>query len=483
MLRMNKQLWALLLVLGLWVSAAWTQQKDPQGPPSQPVAPLRESPSKDSSGAANAAGAAPAGTATVPDNRPLSSVEQYGLGSEGTRRNIFLMGFQFREIGDTNSSNTSSGTDIDSASLLSGNIALRHLWRHSELDAAYAGGGALYNTRSDLNQTFHQVGLTERASWRRWALLLSDQASYLPESSFGYGGLNPLSGIVPGAGGLGGQFSNINPVLDPSQSILTALARRISNSVAGEVQYSITRRSSFTAAASYGLLHYLDDGFIDNYSLGVRSGYNYALNSRDTLGVVYTFTRFTFGQQTGALQNHAAQLAYGRRLTGRLALELYAGPQVNTFEDVSGNPAPQVTWSAGAYLRYQLPRGGVGLSYLHGTSGGAGIFAGAQRDEVQAFGDRKLSRRWTANVNFGYARNTALQEILLIPINSKYDSWYAGAALNHILNRQMNLFFTYNFQRQETNSSLCTTVNCAISFLRHQFGLGFNWNLRQSGID
>lgn len=485
MARRNKQVGALLLALGLCATAAWTQQKDPRvNAPVQPVSPAGESPSKGSADSSNPA--IPA--AVVSDNRPLSGAEQFGLGTGAGQRNILLMGFQFREVADSNSTSTTSGSSWDSASLLTGNVALHHFWSRSELTAAYAGGGALYNTRTGLNEAFHEASLTEKMNWRRWTLLLSDQASYLPESSFGFSGLSSLAGLVPGVYGLGSQFPTISPLFDPSQSILTGRARRISNAVVGEVDYSISRRSSFTASGSYGLLHFLDDGFIDNHSTIFRSGYNYALNSRDTVGVVYTFTRFSFGQQSATFQNQAIQLAYGRRITGRLALELFAGPQINTFQNVSTNPGAQVSWSAGAFVRYQMARSGVALSYIHGTSGGSGVFAGAERDQVEAYANRKLSQRLAATAHFGYARNRALRELLPIIVNSRivnsrFDSWYGGAGLSRPLGRRASIFFTYDLQRQTSDTSSCITGTCGTSYLRHQFALGFNLNLGQRGLD
>jgi len=476
MIRRNKQVVALLFALGLCAPAAWTQQKDPRV---QPISPAGESSNKGAADSSNPA--VPA--ATVSDDRPLSGAEQFGLGTSAGQRNILLMGFQFRELADSNSTNTTSGSSWDSASLLTGNVALHHLWPRSELTAAYAGGGAVYNTRTALNETFHEASLTEKMSWRRWALLLSDQASYLPESSFGFNGLGSLAGLVPGVPGWGSQFSTLNPLFDPSQSILTGRARRISNVVVGEVDYSISPRSSFTATGSYGLLHFLDRGLIDSHSATFRSGYNYALNSRDTVGVVYTFTRFSFGQRSATLQDQAIQLAYGRRLTGRLALELFAGPQINTFQNVSTNPGAQVSWSVGAFLRYKMVRSGVSLSYIHGTSGGSGVFSGAERDDVEASADRKLTQRLVATAHFGYARNRALRELLPVLTNSRFDSWYGGAGFSRALGRRASIFFTYDLQRQTSDASFCITGTCGTSYLRHQLALGFNLNLRQRGLD
>lgn len=482
MVRRSKPVWILIVVLGVCTALAWAQQPDPRvGSPSQPISPLKDSSSKASADAGDS-GAAPAGM--VPDNRPLTGAERYGLGTPSSRRNILGGSVQFREVADTNSTSSPGGsTDIESASYLSGNFALRHLSRTSELALSYSGGGALYNSRTDLNEVFHNVGLSERVTLRRWGFLLSDQASYLPESSFGFNGLGTPIAVNSGLGSFGSQFSNLNPLFDPNQSILIGRARRISNVVVGEVQYSVSPRTSVTATASYGLQHFLDSGFIDDHTWMARGGYNYALNRSDTVGVTYGFSEISFNTNNSKIDNHSIQLAYGRRITGRLALQLSAGPQITTFKNVTGNPGSQVSWAAGTTLQYQQPRNDFFLSYLRGITGGVGLFQGAQRDEVQGGASRKLTRTLTGSLTAGYARNTALQQLTTGSSTFKFNSWTAGAGLDRPLGRQVSVFLNYNFQYQTSDSSFCTSGSCGTIFRRHQVGVGLNWTIRPIGID
>lgn len=474
---------ALFLVMVVpFALPAWAQQKDPRL--NQPVQPLPGVSSGESSSKTSPNAAGDQANAMKPDTRPLSGAEQFSLGSMGGGRNLLFMNAQFREIADSNSTGTGgSGNVWDSASLVSGAIGIKHFSARSELTATYAGGGAIYNTRDNLNEMYHQATISEKLTWRRWTLLLSDQASYLPESSFGLGGLN-LPGGVGGLGTLGGPFSNLNPVFDPSQSILTGRARRISNSFVGEVQYAISPRSSFTASGSYGMLSFLDDGFIDSTSEMFRGGYDYMLNAKDTIGFTYNFSRFNFGGQDSAVQNHAAQLAYGRRITGRLALQLYGGPSFSRFENAAASTKGEWdnSWSAGAMMRYQLANGGISLTYLHGVSGGAGVFAGSERDEIRVSADRKLARQLTGAVNFGYSHNAGLGQVQLsdafVPSNFRFNSWYGGTTLNRTIGRRLSLFFNYALERQDIGNSVCVSGACGNTFLRHEFGLGLNWSLK-----
>ena len=490
MVRRKNIVRVLVLILALSALPARSQQGNPpQNPPVQPTPPTQPLPGATNPPEANTTPAAyPAGEAS-PGNQPLTGAERFGIGAvPGGPRNYWIVNAQFRELADSNPSFLATHSNLDSASLVSGNIALHHLWSRSELTAAYAGGGTFFNSSNVLNNNFHQFTLTEKMAWRRWALLLNDQGSYLPESNFGFNGLGLTTGYGLGPGGVGGPIGNLNPVFDPSQSILTGRARRIGNTSVGEVQYSISPRSTFIVTGSYGLLHYLDKGFIDNHAVIGRAGYDYQLTRKDTIGVNYGYTRFDFSGSSNLLQTHVVHLAYGRRITGRLALQLSAGPEIDRFENGTNNSSSQVSWSAGAGLRYQRGRTGLSLTYFHGTSGGAGLFTGARRDEVQAAVDRKFTRRLSGTVNGGYAHNSSLPQALVAPVltpNSfKFDSWYGGALLNEKLARWISLFFNYNYQGQRSNNPVCgTAAVCGFSDHRHQFGGGLNFTLAQRGID
>jgi len=490
MVWINKNAGALLIALAVCAYPAWPQQPqqpEQKGPeanaPVQPYPASEESSSK--TGADAGSPYTPSQKSITPDTRPLSGAEQFTLGSEGRRRSYMVANFHFLEIADTNSSSQPTGSTTDSVSLLSGDFSVQRLWSRYALTAAYAGGGALYNTRSDLNQSFHQVSLSQRVALRRWGFLLADEASYLPESSFGYSGLNSWNSLGTGLSSVGAPTSNLNPLFLPNQSILTGLARRVSNTVVGEVDYDFSRRSSFTVTGAYGLLHFLDQGFIDNRSAMVRAGYNHALTHHDTLGLIYGFNQIAFGPLNSRIMSHSAQLAYGRRVTGRLALELSGGPQITTFRNAPVSSDRRVSGTVGALLRYERIRDSFSLSYLRGISGGSGLFAGANTDQVEATAARKLSRMWSGSVSFGYGRNEGLREITPTLSNFRFTSWNAGAGLVRALGRRMQAHFTYNMLRQNSDSIACITgnTNCGTAFLRHQFGLGVDWTSRQIGID
>ena len=121
----GKQLVRLLflMVVVLCALPAWSQQKDPRV--NQPVQPLPGVSSGESSsnGSPNAAGdQAGRDNAMKPDTRPLTGAEQFSLGSAGGGRNILNLNIRFRELADSNSNSSGTGTDWISASVLNGDI-------------------------------------------------------------------------------------------------------------------------------------------------------------------------------------------------------------------------------------------------------------------------------------------------------------------------------------------------------------------------
>ncbi len=470
-------LWATICALALCVPATWAQQTDPRvNPPVAPKPPLSVDESSSKAPEESAITPSPEPNQATPDTRPLSGIEQFTLGQMGKRRSYLLSSLQFLETADTNSNITSGQSNLDAVSTLFGHITLQRVWSRYELAADYSGGGYLYNTRSGLNSAIHQFGVTQRIAWRRWSLLLSDQVGYLPEASFGFGGLNYY-----GLGGSVTNLTNVNPIFEPNQTILTARATRISNTVVGEVAYTIGPKSSITASGSYGILRFTGTGssLIDSSNEVFLTGYNYALTHRDTIALTYGLSLFRFEGTNQRFQNHSVHVAYGRRITGRFALQLSAGPEIATFS----NPGTRLSWGMGSFLLYQFRRTSLGISYSNYLSGGSGVLVGAQSHSIGMTVGRQLSRRWSGSLDFGFARNTALHENTAQAANPAFYAGYAGVTLSRPLGRYMGVSINYYLQRQSSNTGPCTVTICGTVPLRHHFGLGFNWHHRPILID
>lgn len=483
---LRRSLAAVLVSFSLSICGALGQQK--QAGPSSPVAPYTPLDARSNPNQTDGKESSPSATDAVPmasDKRPLSGAQELTLGHVPTSHSFLLPSLLYAQILDTNVLGSADAPKRGVLSTMMGRLVLRREWSRYHLNADYAGGGFFSSTNSNLNAAFHRFSLSQTITGRRWTLLFADQIDYSPESSFGFGAFAGLGGSGPGSGGvLGAPPSGLSPAFLPSQTILTGRTMRISNTFVGEVDYVVSPRSSFTISGSYAILHFRDPGLIDSKNAMFRTGYNYDLTKRDSLAIIYGFGMLRFGVVARDIKDHLVQIAYGRRITGRLALQLAAGPQITMFRNDLNGSDKQLFWSAQTSLLYRQRNTNVGLSYLRFVTGGSGVVTGgAATNAVQAMLARQLSRKWSGFLGLGYARNSSLRPTTTLVAGSSYNAWYANAGLSRQVGRYAGLDFSYGLQLQHSDVPLCIARVCGMSLVRHQIGLGFNWSFRPIRID
>jgi hypothetical protein len=474
----------VILSLALCVPGALAQQKqkDPRvNPPIQPIPPL---PAGESSSTRPSETPAPPPTNSAEDRQTFSGVEEYSVGLASGGYSVLEGRFHVSQFLDTNTmSNTNDR--IGTASLVSVQLGLRKSWRNSQLGFQYSSGGLVYGTQGRSSSFPQQFGVSHSIQLRRWSLSFTNQFAYLPESSaggfggagfggFGGGGL-PGGTLGSGIPGLGGQ---LNPAFVPNQGVYSGASSRISNAIGAQANYLISGRSSITVGGSFGVLHFLDSSLIDSRQLSVRTGYNFKINGTDTVAVSYGYGRFGFNGGISNVENHSVQLLYGRRLSGRLAWHVGAGPQFNRNQNQTNGTLKQVSFSASTGLNFTGTNGSSSLTYFRAMTGGSGVFAGAQSDSIQFSTGRKVSRLWAASLGLRYSHNKALGNGGGITTANSFHSWAANAGMSRPLGRYSNMSFNYGMQWQNNSVGTCGGAACPSSFLRHVFGIQFDFSFR-----
>lgn len=404
-----------------------------------------------------------------PDTAPLTGVQTPGLGAAEFRHSYWVPGVQVA----TTAQSGGNGGWFDTT-YLAGNLSLLEASAHSHLALNYSGGGYFSTEGSQGNGNFQQLGMVESFHWARWQLDFLDQFAYLPTSQFGFGGLSNIGtpgvggSLSPGAPGLGGNFV-------PDQNVLTENGPRYSNSFATQANFLTSPRGSITLVGSYGILRFSNPGNIDNDDFIGSVGYNYAISRKDTIGLVYRFTGYHFSGLPQAIGDHVFNAAYSRRITGRLALSLFAGPEITNFRIPIGTKTDHIGVSFGASAAYALERGSVSLSYNHGTTGGSGIVAGGTGDNLNATASRQLTRQWNARGNFGYGRTSGFSGNGVS--TSALNSFYLGAGLDRPLGRTALLSFGYTAYLVHQGDVACGGT-CSSTSTQHQIAVGFQWHTR-----
>jgi hypothetical protein len=476
----------LALIGGLVAAAllcspdAWAQQmpRDSQstGPvtPIQPLSPLTDGSSGNQAIPVNTVltqGGAQSGALpqAQPDTHFLSSAESLGVGSLRGFRRLFDPALSLSEFDE-------SGLAAGKATLVSnlnGSLDMDEHWGAYRLAVSYNGSEAYYQP-SYVGTHYipsHSLSISPQVRWGRWTLQLRDSAVY--SSGAGFGSVFAGGPVQVTQTSL---LNTIQPSLAPNVTIQTGPARQLNNTSFAEADYAFSRRTSVTFVGSYGFLHFLDPGYINNEYVHGRFGYNYALSAANSVSLSYDYNLATFGGASNRMQTDQVQMSFGRKITGRLAFQLEAGPELLRLQNFGSPSSWQLSWSVFSAFIYNFRHSRYSLSYSHGVTPGSGVFFGSKTDTVTATASRELTRFWSASLNGGYALNKNL--VSTGGFASRFDNWFAGASLNRQIGQQVHLGLIYGFQSQTNGGGVCPVLSCGLpgSTTFRQFGATLQWH-------
>jgi hypothetical protein len=263
------------------------------------------------------------------------------------------------------------------------------------------------------------------------------------------------------------------------QTINTGDGLRYQNSVLGQAEYSFSRRSAITFSGSYGLLHFTGAGYVNSTMANAQVGYDYMLSPSDSIAILASYGNITYSGTVVSTTDYIAALAYGRRITGRLAFQISAGPEEiqNKGTAVVGSSRLWIA-SVNSALSYQRRRTSLSVNYLHGLTAGSGVFIGAVSNAFTASARYQFTRSWTGTINGGYSLNKSLA-IAGIP-EARFDNWLIGWNLGRRVGPHAQINFNYGLTKQNSPNP-CPVPSCGITGLQQSFGMSVNWHLRPNG--
>ena len=420
------------------------------------------------------------GPQDTPDTRPLSGAQNLSLGSQSTSHSFLLPSFGVTTAVrmDPYNSGQANGASLISNTYLSGRVGLNKVSARSDLQVDYLTGGGFSNLSNEGKSIIQSLDFAETIRWGRWSQTFGDQFSYLPASSFGFGGIGGLNNLGVSLGSVISTPGFRQDIL-PSQSIMTTGAPRISNTVVTQTSYALGYRSSLTFMGSYGFLRFLDDGFQNSATAAFSGGYNYLLSPKNSMSVSYGFSRLMLSNLPQGVDNHNVQLSFARRITGRLAFQVGAGPDVRIFRAPLAGPSTVVTWALSSALvgSYQVRRFEAGFNYAHFLGGGSGVLPGAQTDMFSGSLGRTFGS-WRTSLSVGYSISHALQQTIANADAIHPQGWFTGAEASRKLMRYGSVFFSYNASGQSSLASVCSLPACQANTLTQTISLGYNWGFR-----
>jgi hypothetical protein len=489
--------WTVVVALVLCTTGAFAQDQKQDTSPIDPNAPLQPLDPSPSGGYANrppvgaARGVAepfdpqPYDPAQVtPDQNTLAGAAPFTLGSMQHSRNIFDPAISVSQLGQAVPGNTGP-TILTGLSVASASLNFNRTWSEYHFSTIYNGGetfnigygaASTYFGKTSPHYQFHDLVVTQEADWARWHVLLRDDFMASPGAAF--------TGQGMGGPGLSAQFSSLlgappsslASAFVPSETINTGEAMRYRNGILGQAEYSFTRRSTFTFSGSYGLLHFTTPGYVSSSMFDVQAGYDYLLDPSNSIAILASYGKIDYTGTGIATTDYMGALAYGRKITGRLAFQVAAGPQEIHYPGAGGVGNLQLLIaSVNSALSYQRRRSGISLSYVRGLSGGSGVYLGATSNTFSGNGHYQFTRFWTGSVNGGYALNNSLAAAGAA--TTQFDNWFFGANLGRRVGPHAQFNFNYGASRQNSPAT-CPVASCGGTGLQQTIGMSVNWHLR-----
>jgi hypothetical protein len=479
--RLRNHIWTGLVMLAFSASAGWAQDTGNQ--PSTPVAPMQQGApgatgaTGDTSGNANQGGDTeqnPIPAKVEMEAPPATSAAVPSLVA-GVTRSFVLPEFDYYGQYDTNGENTTNSNGSNQAiteHTFLGGITLQKVTSRTQFNLSYAGGRSFSPEGGYYDATTQIFGASEKFVGNRWAGFVSDEMSYMSQSTFG-GGITPDLG-----GGFVGSGVNLQPVFLPGQTVFTAYGPRISNASVGELDYQAGPRTSITFAGIYDLLHFFNAGLINSYSAGGQVGFNYQKTARDTISLVYRFDALRYSNDILSVNDNVIELGYRRLVAQRLSFNIAAGPDIAQIHDPIKGVFDRTSYAINASLGYALKRATLGAAYDHYLTTGSGILTGSYTDQFSADLNLQLARLWTLGLTALYARNSGIPGTSSSSANESLNAVAGDIRLTRTIGRASSIFAGYSPRDQQR-----TLSGVSSSIFANQIMFGVSWRPAPIPID
>jgi hypothetical protein len=435
---------------------------------------------------------------TSGENPPVSGLDQPSLEPEGIARSFLSAGAILSESVDSNiAGSLGSSPGVGGATRAMGSLTLHRIKGRFQTDLQYLGGVVFYEgVGRDPNQ-LQEAGFAQRATWRTGQVVIRDAFNYLPEGTFGagsYGGSGALAsglagmGVAAGSGGLTqGLGSAAGGIFGAGQLASVGQEPRITNSAVVDVVQSVSPRSSFTLAGSYGLVHFTNNttGLVDSNQAAGQAAYDRTISRTDQVAIAYAVQEFRFPQNAGSSSlTQRVHFIYGHRVSGRMDFVIGAGPQITQTQNPIYGSNTYISASGNVRLRYRFTRTSTELQYRHFNNNGSGYFLGASSDLATLSASRSLGRVWEGRTDCGFAYSRELGLHTNVTPATSNQHFFAGAAVHRHIGRYYRGFISYQYSRISFNNTVCVgTGNCGRTSNRQVGAIGFEWYPRPIRLD
>ncbi len=362
---------------------------------------------------------------------------QYAL----TASELFQSGYNTNGIGNTTS--------------LSGDVEYTSRSEHSPFSILYAGGYLLTNNNNGAgssgyySSTYQSLMLTQGLIRGPWSLASPTRPVFCRMRR------PQVLQVFRAWGDLGLPVQQGSDV--PAQDVLTDYARRVSNTVSGNVSRQLNGRTSISAIGSYGGLYFLD-GQRAEYHPGERHSLvdrqldrkKYSRRERDVCDIQLRRDqrRLPFTGHLRVLHSDMEPAYHDDRIRRPQWISGLSSTVAGPDGPVIVTIPSRVTFSGSASIAYMRRNTTATLAYNRSVNGGSGVQTGAIGDVISAGITRSFGRDWSVGVNTNYAHTTGLVN------NGNTNTVYAGVQGNRRIGQHLSAFLSYTIADQQLYSGL-----------------------------
>lgn len=369
-----------------------------------------------------------------------------------------------------------AGQDSQQWIFASGDASYENTGKRLPFNMQYGGGyGWDWANSSSARNVFQHLTLSQGIVGRAGSLTASDNVIYSYQT--------PTTGFsgIPGTGEpIGGSGSTSVP----DQTILSLNTRTLNNNVTIGVQGRLNYAWSLDIGGSSGQIRFIDNNGQDSNSLMAHASTICRLDALNSISGEYSYSRYSFGGTGLTLGTNSLLFVYRRKWNRQFTTSVSAGPEWigNSGVSSTGSPASSdsTMLSLNVSAAYQLRSETAGVSYFHGTNGGAGFMLGAKTDNLNANFSRDFGRSLSVGVTGSYMRTSSLIAAQILPFDfaGLSNAKFGGVQATRRLGRYLNAFASYTAIGQSSSTEI-TVLNLPTNLLSglYQvvgFGIGYS---------
>jgi hypothetical protein len=259
-----------------------------------------------------------------------------------------------------------------------------------------------------------------------------------------------------------------------------------------DVTQYLSARSAFSVAGAYGLVHFTgsnDQNILDSHQLVGQVAYNYVLDRKDQIAVLYANQELRFPSNIGdRINTNIVNFLFGRKISNRIQMIAGAGPQfthveIPVFATTQYVNVNRTTVSGRATLTYHFQNTEAGFRFSRYNTNGSGFFAGATTNEFRLFANRPLGRVWSGEIDTGYSYNQAIAPLTTNRAQT-FTYLYGGGGLHRQLGREFSAFVSYQIGYATFDIPFCVgNSNCGRTWHREIALIGVDWHPHPIRLD